>query len=216
LADRHPYEAAQRQAIYLMAQHAQRPTVSFTSLVSKSRGMLLEGVTKQGKTTLLSRVLGHFPRTIDRDRDELAGWAHLKQLVHLVVPMPSDASKSGFLKQAFIELDNALGTTYATTARIRNSTVDQQLVEFLSILVQHRCGLLIIEEAQYENELTNSRFGTEFHTFFLRVLNAGIPTIIVGNPMAFDDLKTNSQLMSRLSNPGQFTLAPCASPKISR
>ena len=75
-------------------------------------------------------------------------------------------------------------------------------------LALHRCGLLVIEEAQESNELSKSRFGKDFHTFFLRVLNTGIPTILVGNPLAFSELKTSSQLMSRLSDPGQYTLEP--------
>jgi len=177
--------------------------------------MLLKGVTKLGKSRLVERILQQYPQVIVRKRDERAGWIELRQLVYLSIPMPSDASKSGFLMNAFIEVDKALGTSYSEEATIRNATVDIQLVKLLALLVSHRCGLLVIEEGQECHELSTVKFGRSFHTFFLRVLNTGIPTILIGNPKAFDELKTSSQLMSRLSNPGARELTPCLSPLLA-
>ncbi len=139
----------------------------------------------------------------------------LDQLVYLIIPMPTDASKGGFLMQAFIELHKSLGTNYSNSITIRNSSVDAQLVQFLAKLAMHRCGLLVIEEAQDSNALGKSRFGRDFGTFFLRVLNSGIPTVIMGNPKAFEELEANSQLMSRLSDPGSIELRPVAKPTSS-
>lgn len=211
--DRNPYRDDQRKAIYQLADCGSRGNVNLPCISTSPRGMLIQGVTKQGKTRIIDRALAQYPQVIRRPKDERAGWLGLDQLVYLVIPMPTDASKTGFLMQAFIELDKALGTSYAKETTIRNGTIDAQLVQLLAKLALHRCGLLIIEEAQESNELSKNRFGKDFHTFFLRVLNTGIPTILLGNPLAFTELKTSSQLMSRLSDPGQYILEPAATHK---
>jgi hypothetical protein len=211
LIDRDPNRSENRQALYRLAECASRAVLDVPCISTSTRGMLIQGVTKQGKTTLLRRVLSQYPQVIRRSADQDAGWLHLDQLLYLVIPMPTDASKAGFLMQAFIELDKALGTNYAQETTIRDSSIDAQLVQFLAKLAVHRCGLLVVEEAQESNALSRSRFGRDFSTFFLRVLNTGIPTILIGNPLAFEELETNSQLMSRLSDPGRHELKPCNS-----
>lgn len=209
---RNPREQAARQALYQLAHSANQGLINVPCFSTSTRGILIKGVTKQGKSRLLESVLRQYPQVIRRGADPESGWLALDQLVYLVIPMPSDASKGGFLMSAFIELDKVLGTSYAKDTRIMNSSIDIQLVQFLAKLALHRCGLLIIEEAQDTNELANNKFGRDFNGFFLRVLNTGIPTIIVGNPKAFDNLETNAQLMSRLSDPGQYELRPSETP----
>lgn len=82
------------------------------------------------------------------------------------------------------------------------------MAKLLSLLVTHRCGLLIIEEGQESHELSALKFGRSFMSFFLRIFNTGIPTILVGNPKAFDQLQASSQLMGRISNPGARPMTP--------
>jgi hypothetical protein len=209
--DRHPHSEAQKQLVYQIAAAGDDGRRTLGCLCTRPRGMILSGITKQGKTTLIKRVLSQYPQVIHRGPDEKAGWLALSQLVYLVIPMPTDSSKSGFLMQAFIELDKALGTRYAEETVIRTGTIDVQLVQLLAKLALHRCGVLVIEEAQESNGLSVQKFGVGFQTFFLRVLNTGIPTILIGNPLAFTDLKASSQLMSRLSDPGDWELQPSAS-----
>lgn len=211
LIDRHPHSPEHKRQIYALSRAGEDARFKFPEFSARPRGMLIKGVTKLGKSRLVERVLDQYPQVILRRRDEQAGWLELRQLVYLVIPMPSDASKSGFLMNAFIELDKALGTSYSREATIRNATIDIQLVKLLALLVQHRCGLLVIEEGQEYHDLTAVKFGHSYHTFFLRVLNTGIPTILIGNPKAFDELNSSSQLMGRLSNPGARELTPCLS-----
>ena len=208
--DRHPHSEQQKRLIYELSALRSVESWPLNCISTKPRGMLLEGITKQGKTTLIQRVLSQYPQVIRRERDERAGWASLPQLVYLVIPMPTDSSKAGFLMQAFIEMDKALGTHYADETTIRNATIDVQLVQLLARLALHRCGVLIIEEAQESNGLATQKFGQGFQTFFLRVLNTGIPTILVGNPNAFTDMKSTSQLMGRLSDAGAWLMEPSA------
>lgn len=208
LIRRDPRDELAKQAVYQVAHCANHGLLNVPCFSTSTRGILLKGITKQGKSRLIKSVLKQYPQVIRRGADEQSGWLGLDQLVYLVIPMPTDASKGGFLMQGFIELDKVLGTSYAKDTKIVNSSIDIQLVKFLAVLALHRCGLLIVEEAQASNELAKSKFGRDFNSFFLRVLNTGIPTIIMGNPKAFDDLKTNAQLMSRLSDPGQYELCP--------
>jgi hypothetical protein len=208
LLERHPHYEAAKRAQYLIAREATQPSDDFPHLTTNPRGMILESITKQGKTKLLERILHSYPQVIPRGSDSAAGWRALKQLVYLVVPMPTDPSKAGFLLSAFKALDAALGTDYAERARIRNSTVEMQLVQMLGVLVAHRCGLLVIEETQEQNQIGTARFGSEWLTFFLRVLNCGIPTVIVGNPLAFRGMDQHLQVSSRLCEAGRFSLHP--------
>lgn len=208
LLERHPHFETAKRAQYLIARELSQPSDQFPVLTTNPRGMILEGITKQGKTKLLERILHQYPQVIPREADASAGWRHLKQLVYLVVPMPTDPSKAGFLLSAFQAIDKALGTDYAERARIRNSTIEMQLVQMLSLLVVHRCGLLVIEETQEQNQIGDSRFGLGWLTFFLRVLNCGIPTVIVGNPLAFRDMDKHLQVSSRLCEEGRHALHP--------
>ncbi len=209
---RNPHDPLARQSIYQLAHCANYGLLNVPCFSTATRGMLLKGITKQGKSRLIKRVLRQYPQVIRRGEDRESGWLELDQLVYLVIPMPTDASKGGFLMQAFIELDKVLGTNYAQELKIKDSSINVQLVQLLSKLAVHRCGLLVVEEAQESNELSKERFGRDFNTFFLRVLNTGIPTILVGNPKAFAELETNSQLMSRLTDPGQYELQPSIGP----
>lgn len=208
LHERHPHYESAKRAQYLIARELSQPSEEFPILTTNPRGMILEGITKQGKTKLLEHILHHYPQVIPREPDATAGWRHLKQLVYLVVPMPTDPSKAGFLLSAFKAIDKALGTDYAERARIRNSTIEMQLVQMLSLLVVHRCGLLVIEETQEQNQIGDARFGFGWLTFFLRVLNCGIPTVIVGNPLAFRDMDKHLQVSSRLCEEGRHVLHP--------
>ena len=67
--------------------------------------------------------------------------------------------------------------------------------------------MLIIEEAQEKNML-QPVIGRDFVTFFLRLLNWGIPTVLMGNPLAFTKLQESSQDVDRFSEGGWFRLHP--------
>lgn len=172
-------------------------------------GMVLKSMTRQGKTHLINRVFETFPQVIERV-DPWPGQKTLKQLVYLIVPMPSNASKKGFIYSAMLEMDKALGTHYAERFD-RRVSAEVELVKLVNLLKAHRCGMLVVEECQVQNELGGRTFGADFATFFLSVLNSGIPTLIVGNTKAFAAIEHNSQIMCRLSEGGLFDLHPASS-----
>lgn len=205
---RNPYNPAIRRWLNEFSRWNGTDAIKLPSFSVFPRGMIIKGITKSGKTALIQRILSGLPSVIQRPSNREAGWLALNQLCYLTVPMSTDGSKSGFLRQCFLAFDAQMGTDYGERKRIMDSTIDMQLTEFLNLLVQHRCGALLVEENQEDNSLNRVTFGKSFGSFFLRVLNSGIPLILIGNPKAFDELETNAQFMSRMSDPGVFELFP--------
>jgi hypothetical protein len=104
-----------------------------------------------------------------------------------------------------MEMDSVLGTNYAvTSARI---SVENKLVFVATRLAAHACGLLVIDEMQPENFHQSSWQGT-FCLFFLKLLNFGIPTVLVGNPKAFVDVTRHAQLLTRFTSGGFHRFRP--------
>ena len=207
LIARDPRLAVNRQRVYEHGRFKGTKLSDLPWFPTYAAGMMLRGITKQGKSHVVQRVLDAIPQTFVRPKNEECGWIELKQLVHMTVPMPSDSSRKGFLLSAFMEIDRLLGTTYATDYGGKTLSVEIQLVALLNVLGAHRCGLFVVEEAQAEN-LATAKFGREFVLFFLRVLNFGIPMLLIGNPRAFEEIDKNSQDLSRLSDAGSFALDP--------
>lgn len=178
---------------------------------SFSSGMVIDGITGVGKSQIIDRFLSLYPETVEHHHNEDCGWRSLKQLCWLKIHMPSDGSRGGFLEGAFRALDQALGTNYSQQYSSRSWSVEKLLVVFLHLLAVHRCGLLVIEEAQEKN-LSQSPFSRDFVTFFLRLLNWGIPTLLIGNPLAFGNLRDFSQDVDRFSDGGWHHLLPTLDP----
>jgi len=169
-------------------------------------GMVLKSMTRQGKTHLINRIVHYLPHVIHHV-DPWPGQKSLQQLVYLIVPMPSNASRKGFIYAAMLEMDKVLGTNYASRFNGRVSA-EVELVKLLNLLKAHKCGMLIVEECQVQNAMGSKMFGADFATFFLSVLNSGIPTLIVGNSKAFQAIESHSQTLCRLSEGGLFDLHP--------
>lgn len=210
-AQRDPLLAPSKKFIYLGGQIKGLKLSDTEWWPSFASGMVIDGITGLGKSQLVDRFLSLYPQTIEHDANEDCGWRLLKQLCWLKIYMPSDGSRGGFLEGAFRELDRALGTDYCQQYSSRSWTVEKLLVVFLHLLAVHRCGLLVIEEAQEKN-LNLSPFNREFVTFFLRLLNWGIPTVLIGNPLAFANLKQFSQDVDRFTEGGWHHMLPTLDP----
>lgn len=207
LISRDPRQAANRQRIYEHGKLKSKPLDTLAWFPTYAAGMTIRGITNQGKSHVVQRVLSFVPQAFVRPKNEECGWKELKQLVHITVPMPSDSSRKGFMLSAFQEIDKALGTTYAEDYGSERISVEIQLVALLTVLSAHRCGLFVVEEAQGEN-LGTAKFGRQFVLFFLRILNFGIPVLLIGNPLAFEQMDKESQDVGRLSTAGRFMMDP--------
>lgn len=212
LAQRDPNQSSAKTFIYKGGRLKGQELSKLEWWPSFASGMVIEGITGTGKSQLIDRFLSLIPQVIEHGANPEFGWTSLKQLVWLKIYMPSDGSRGGFLKGAFLELDKALGTDYTKQYASTRWTVEKNLVVFLHLLSVHRCGLLVIEEAQEKN-LSQSNIGRDFITFFLRLLNWGIPTVLMGNPLAFSNLREFSQDVDRFSEGGWFHLHPQMDPQ---
>jgi AAA domain len=212
LAQRDPHQASAKTFIYKGGQLKGQEMSKLEWWPSFASGMVIEGITGTGKSQLIDRFLSLIPQLIEHGANPECGWTSLKQLVWLKIYMPSDGSRGGFLKGAFLELDKALGTDYTKQYASTRWTVEKNLVVFLHLLSVHRCGLLVIEEAQEKN-LSQSAIGRDFITFFLRILNWGVPTVLMGNPLAFSKLRDFSQDVDRFSEGGWFHIHPLMDPQ---
>ena len=144
LAQRDPHHAFARKFIYTGGLNKGKELSKLEWWPSFASGMVVDGITGTGKSQLMDRFLSLLPQVIEHGDNPDCGWTSLKQLVWLKVHMPSDGSRGGFLKGAFLEVDKALGTDYAQQYSSSQWTVEKKLVVFLHILSVHRCGLLVI------------------------------------------------------------------------
>lgn len=194
------------QIAHLLRSTNLAPT-SIPWLNTSASGLIIKGITGTGKTSITTRytdLLGeqvreHFDGTIP-------GFDYVKQIVWLKVDMSSDGSRDGFLTSILLEVDRLIGTNYARQYSGRYS-VDKLAIVIGVILSTHLCGMLIIEEIQEKN-FNNSKWHNPLTTFFLRILNFGIPTVLIGNPLGFTELEKSSQNVRRLSSGGIFEMVP--------
>lgn len=173
----------------------------------QAKGIILEGMTGIGKSHIVERVMGLLPQVVDHEPKGDWGMLKLRQLVWLKVPMPADHSRRGLLASILAEMDRVLETDYYRSLVRSSNKIETLIVGVMQLLVQHRCGMLIIEEAQEAN-LGSKVFSRDFLNFFLRILNWGIPTMIVGNPLSFMELRMHAQDVDRFSEGGWFSMFP--------
>lgn len=172
-------------------------------------GMRVAGETGTGKSYEVSRALNLLPSGIVHERNETAGWTHLVQVVWLYVPMSHDGSLGGLLLNILCALDAVAGTEYASTKSLIRLSNEKLAVRIAAILLTHGVGILVIDELQSRN-FTGGKHGGLAATFFLRLLNFGIPVVLVGNPFGMEALDRFSQDMRRLSAGGSFDMRPMA------
>jgi hypothetical protein len=174
---------------------------------SQAQGMVVEGITGVGKSHAVDRALQFLPQVVDHEPMGQWGMLKLRQLVWLKVEMPADYTRMGLLIGILKGMDDVLGTNYRALHVSSRARVHELIVTVMHLLVQHRCGILVIEEAQ-EQSLGVQAYSKEFLNYFLKILNWGIPVLLVGNPLAFQELKTHAQDVDRFSEGGWMTLLP--------
>jgi nucleoside-triphosphatase THEP1 len=174
------------------------------------RCVTIEGITGLGKSTIVDRTLSLLPQVVMHGPSEAAGWTMQKQLVWVKVDMTSDGSRIGFLMQLFQQIDAALGTDYLSQFSTKKYSVENNMVWITRILYNCFCGVLIIEEIQARN-FSEASSRNAMLLFFLRLLNLGIPIVLIGNPQGFQGFADFSQDLRRLSSGGRFEVWPAMS-----
>lgn len=202
-----PTKASVRKFSMSLARGAGAELSALPWFATYAMGMTVKGPTGVGKTYEVTRALSLIPQRIDHKASEAAGWTHLRQAVWLFVPMSHDGSLGGLLFQILCSLDAAIDTAYSSEKSLISLSNEKLAVRVGILLRTHGVGLLVIDEIQSRNFSDNAR-GTLAATFFLRLLNFGIPTMLIGNQVAFKALGTFSQDIRRLSAGGAVTMDP--------
>jgi hypothetical protein len=160
--------------------------------------MRVSGITGVGKSFELKRLLGLLPQVIDRHS---ADGGRLRQVVWLYVPVSFDGSLGGFLLGILRALDDAAGTTYCEDRALTRLSVEVLAVRVSILLRGHAVGVLVIDELQ-RRTFSRRSHANLLPLFFLRLLNVGVPLVLVGNPGGLNELSAYAQDVRRLSSGG--------------
>ncbi|SIQ68044.1 AAA domain-containing protein [Aromatoleum tolulyticum] len=204
---RDPRLAAVRAMSMTIARFAGNEARTLPWLTTQAKGMRVSGITGLGKTYEVIRALRLLPQSIEHGRCQAAGWEHMLQAVWLYVAMSHDGSLGGLLLQILCALDSAIGTSYATDRSLTRLSNEKLAVHIGIILRNHAVGVLVIDELQSRNFCSGAH-GALTATFFLRLLNFGIPVVLIGNPLGLDALDSFSQDMRRINSGGSIELHP--------
>lgn len=131
----------------------------------------------------------------------------MKQLSWLYVAMSHDGTLGGLMLQILYALDDALGTQYSTDKSLTGSSNEKLAVRLGVIFRNHGLGVLVIDELQSRN-FEGRGLGRFAATFFLRLLNMGIPVVLIGNPLGLSALYAFSQDVRRVGSGGSIELYP--------
>lgn len=172
-----------------------------------AKGMTIYGITGVGKTYDIERGLNLLPQYIEHGENKKAGWKRMTQIVWLKVGMSHDGSLGGLLLQILVAIDEAIGTMYSLDNNLIRLSNEKLAVRLGIVLRNHGVGVLVIDEIQERNFQGYGR-GEFAATFFLRLLNFGIPIVLIGNPFGIRVLYLFSQDMRRISAGGSFYVHP--------
>lgn len=168
--------------------------------------LMVMGCTAVGKSTAIKRYVIQIDQFYIHPRCDEAEWTRHVQVTYLIVPMP--VHRGGLLYAILAALDSTIGTNYRSQyADHRRWPIEKLAIEVGIILVQHAVGVLIIEEIQARN-FSMSPNREEMLLFILRVLNFGVPVVLVGNPLGFVGLDEFSQDINRLTENEPIHLMP--------
>lgn len=207
---RNPASILYRQKTMSLARWAGNELNQLPWLPSYAKGIRISGITGLGKTYEVLRALTRIPPRIVHGKSHSADWNHMVQAPWLYVAMSHDGSLGGLLLQILTALDTAIGTNYARDRGITGLSNEKLAVHVGIILTNHGVGVLVIDELQGRNFAGGARGGLAA-TFFLRLLNFGIPLVLMGNPFGMDALDAFSQDMRRVGSGGSIEMHPLES-----
>lgn len=197
LRRRNPNVAKARQLYWEAVLH--KPNGKTHPFMSPTRGIsvqVVKGTTGTGKSVTRQRFCELLPQVIRHGANSVAGWEALTQIVYLDVSISHDGTRGGFLTNILVQIDIALGTSYAVDLPRKHKTVERLAVATVCRLVAHYTGILFLEEGQLRN-LVLSGQANLMQDFLLMLMNSGIPIVFLGNEAAFNWI-TYSQDSNRL------------------
>lgn len=204
---RDPREIHVRKRAMVISRFAGSKLEDLPWLPGFALGMRIDGITGLGKTYEIRRAIDQLKPRIEHGKSAAADWTHFNQVPVLYVGMSFDGSIGGLLYQILVSLDVALGTDYSMQPRLIRLPNEKLAVHVGILMLLHAVGVLVIDEIQATNFSDGSR-GTTARTFFLRMLNFGIPILLIGNPLGMRFIDGFSQDIRRFSCGGSIKMHP--------
>lgn len=203
---RDPRQLSVRKDVLALTAQSGRKLNELPWFQSYAKCMRISGETGTGKTYELTNLLRLVPPVIVHPENKAAGWAHLVQVPRLYVSMAHDGSLGGLLLSILVALDEAIGTQYSTQPSLTRLSNEKLAVRIGIILRVHAVGVLVIDEIQERN--FSGGHGSLAALFFLRLLNFGIPLVLMGNPFGLSALDRFSQDVRRTGSAGSIDFEP--------
>lgn len=174
----------------------------------------IAGITGLGKSHQVSRVLSVIPQTIHHDKlgEHLTG---ITQIVWIYMDMNTATGLEALLLELLEKIDDLLGTQeYRRQHSGVRVNIDRLINTLIRALKTHFCGMLVLDEVQRLN-FGLKQASERVRNLMLKLLNAGIPVVLVGNPqgLQFNEKQgVSAQLIRRLKANGRVRLDPADSP----
>lgn len=205
--NRDPTKLSVRKMTMELAENSGRDLKALPWFSTYAKGMTITGITGLGKSFEVNRALQLLPQCVEHGRSQIAGWASMRQVTYLYVAMSHDGSLGGLLMQILCALDEVIGTQYSQDKAFTKSSNEKLAVRLGIIFRNHGVGVLVIDEIQRRNFEGHGR-GDLAATFFLRLLNFGIPVVLIGNTLGMSALYSFSQDVRRIGSGGTIHLHP--------
>lgn len=205
--NRDPTKSHVRKMTMELASYSGKELSALPWFSTYAKGMTVVGITGLGKTYEVKRILQLIPQCVEHRTLPEAHWAKMKQVTWLYVAMSHDGSLGGLLLQILVALDEVAGTKYSQDGGLIRSSNEKLAVRLGVIFRNHGLGVLVIDEIQSRNFQGHGR-GEFAATFFLRLLNFGIPVVLMGNPLGLEALYSFSQDVRRIGSGGSIEAHP--------
>lgn len=204
---RDPRQLAVRKQAMAIAGHKGSKLSDLPWFDLYAKCMRVAGETGTGKTYEVLNTLRLLPRFVMHLENKEAGWSHFVQITWLYVSMSHDGSLGGLLLSILAAVDETIGTSYSTQSSLARMSNEKLAVHVGIILRIHAVGVLVIDEIQQRN--FTGGHGELTALFFLRLLNFGIPLVLMGNPFGLSALDRFSQDVRRTGSAGSIDFEPC-------
>lgn len=204
---RDPTSHTVRKNTMNLANCAGRELAAVPWFSTNAKGMTVMGITGLGKTYEVKRALQLIPQAIEHGPSQAAGWVKMIQVTWLFVAMSHDGTLGGLMLQILSALDEVIGTQYSQDRGLMRLSNEKLAVRVGIIFRNHGVGVLVIDEIQARNFQGRGR-GEFTTTFFLRLLNFGIPVVLMGNPLGMQALYAYSQDVRRIGSGGTIHMHP--------
>lgn len=163
---------------YAFAAKRDRKTLNALRIDNSAYGLLIYGLSGDGKTTLKNRILAQYPEAIiHKDLD--GPGSRWTQIVYINVGVPPGGSLIGLCQRILREIARIVGEPQLTAHR-RTAKVSEHLDNIASLVRKYFIGVIVIDDLQHLKEANPAHrlSALNFLTDLIEI--AGVPVLCVG------------------------------------